>query len=246
MKTAIGTKFLPTDDYLWVGPSGGSWDAVKNWADTTAGQNPALYVPGALASVTIAGPTGSASDAITGGGSAGSIGLTGNVRLDGGYTANGALKAGSPTLKLTVGSLALTEGSTITAASINMLAGTLSLAANSTLSTSGALSVGSGTLDDKAGRVSVGGALTKEGGRIAVTSGGTLTIGGVVTNAGGVIAVNGAGSKLIMNGALTATDGGSYGFSSNGQARGSNGSIVAVSDGFAQLSVVQGSGAWTH
>ena len=87
MSSATGTKFLPTDDYLWVGLGGGSWDSVENWDDTAAGQNPALHVPGALTPVTIAGPTGSTFEAVSGGGSAGSIGLTGNVSLDGGYTA---------------------------------------------------------------------------------------------------------------------------------------------------------------
>ncbi len=185
-----GTKTSTADAYLWVGATGGSWGSASNWDDTTAGTNPAPYVPGTLTPVTITGPDDYYStEVISGGGSAASVGLTGNVSLGGGYTVGGALRIGSwdvtpvpiggVTATPTAGSLALAAGGTITAGEIaigqaggdNLLYngsylqasasyGGINLFAGATLSTPGALSVNSGDLYDAGGTVDIGGALT--------------------------------------------------------------------------------------
>ncbi len=153
-----GTKSPTADAYLWVGPAGGSWGSVSNWDDTATGTSPAPYVPGTLTPVTITGPAGPA-EAISGGGSAASVGLTGNVSLGGGYAVGGALSVGSLTLVSTTthfplttqssftamptaGSLALAAGGMVTAGSVDVLDGTLSLAGATSVSSAGPVMVG--------------------------------------------------------------------------------------------------------
>ena len=84
-----------SNTYSWIGASGGLWASGSNWNDTTTGTNPASYVPGTLTPVTIAGPTGSAFEVITGGGTTASVGLTGNVSLAGSYAVGGAVTVGT-------------------------------------------------------------------------------------------------------------------------------------------------------
>ncbi len=237
MPASTGTKSLTSDDYAWVGSTGGSWSSASNWDDTTTGTNPALYVPGALTAVTIAGPIGSTYEVISGGGSAASLGLTGNVSLGGGYTVGRVLNVGNSTAP-TASSLALVMSGTIAAGSVNVTYGTLSLAAATSLSSTGLITVGiggtvnlatgaalstsdallvdAGTLTDTGGTVSIGGGFTigtlatttgMQTATVAVDAGGTLAIGGAITGASGYIAVSGTGSKLITSGTLIATGG---------------------------------------
>ena len=276
-----GTKSPNADAYLWVGPTGSSWGSASNWSDTTTGTNPAPYVPGTLTPVTITGPTGSTFEVITGGGNAASVGLTGNVSLAGSYAFGGVLGVGSlavtppsigSTTILITSSLALAAGSTITADSVNVVDGTLSLAGTTsmssagpvtvgladdryygfsdgainlamgaTLSTPGALSINSGTLNDTGGTVNVGGALTvgttatsnryQGSGRIVVTTGGTLTIGGAITEFGGMVVADGAGSKVIGSGTLTAIPNDTVSSSTGKYSR----AVRALNGGFVQL-----------
>ena len=251
-----GPKSANSDSYTWIGSSGGSWGALGNWNDTTTGTNPASYVPGTLTPVTIAGPTGSTFEVITGGGAAASVGLTGNVSLAGSYAVGGAVTVGSmavvpstppylgTTTTLTPGTLMLSAGGTVTAGSVNVLDGTLSLAGATKLSTTGSISLGDagnasgaislvsgatlstvgdlsinfGSLTDAGGLVTVGGALTvgtAGSSASGVTAGGKLTVAGGITETNGIVFAGGASSKLVANGTLTAAGGNSYPYSSN-------------------------------
>ena len=63
---------------------------------TATATNPVIYVPGPLTPVTIAGPTGSTYEVISGGGAAASVGLTGNVSLAGSYAIVGGVSTVVP------------------------------------------------------------------------------------------------------------------------------------------------------
>lgn len=182
MASAIGVRSPNTNAYVWAGAlTYGYWASASNWKDATTGRTPAPYSPGPLTPVTIAGLSqpilGQTSETILGGGSAASIGLTGNVILDGSYTAKGALD-------VTSGALLVYAHSTVAAGSVNVHADT-TVSNDSTFSASGTLSVSSGTLRTQGGTVSVGGAATNTGGLILVDAGGKLTIGGTLTATGG-------------------------------------------------------------
>ena len=205
---ATAAKSPNADAFLWVGAAGGSWGSASNWDDTTAGTSPAPYVPGTLTPVTVTGPAGPA-EAILGGGSAYSLGLTGNVGLGGGYALGGEFRIGSLTVTpmyvgattaLAAGSLALAAGGTVTANSVNVPDGTLALAGSAGVSAAGGIAVGltggdnvlyngsyvhadaaSGTVDLNAGAaLSTPGALTLNSGFLNDT-GGTVGVGGALT-----------------------------------------------------------------
>ena len=192
---------------MWIGPSiGGSWGSVSNWLDTTTGTSPAPYVPGTLTPVTIRGPAGSAFEAISGGGSAASVELTGNMSLGGGYAASGAFSVGKLTLTttqsfldptqsfvtatLTAGSLALAPGGTVTAGSVNVLDGTLSLAGGASVSSARPVTVGlaSGNSDTD----TANGTINLSAGATLSTPGGLSLDAGILNDAGGRVSVAGA------------------------------------------------------
>ncbi len=236
-----GPKSLTSDSYTWIGPSGGSWGALGNWNDTTTRVSPAAYVPGKLTPVTIAGPTGSTFEVIAGGGNAASVGLTGNVSLAGSYTIGGAVTVGnlavvpatspysSTTTTLTAGALMLSTGGTITAGTVNVLDGTLSLAGSTKLSATGSITLGvaggynvpyggtyiyspgaTGSISLASGAtLSTAGGLSVNSGSISLASGATLsTVGslsGGLSDAGGVVNI---GSTLTVGGAVAVTAGG--------------------------------------
>lgn len=182
MNTAIGVKSSNADAYVWVAPlTYGYWTSASNWKDVVTGRTPAPHSPGLLTSVTISGLSqpvqGQTFKTILGGGSAASVGLTGNVILNGNYTIRGALN-------VTSGALLVYAHSTVAAGSINVHADT-TVSNDSTLSTSGALSISSGTVTAQGGTVSIRGAATNTGGLILVNAGGKLTIDGTLTATGG-------------------------------------------------------------
>ena len=194
-----------TDKYTWIGPSGGLWGALGNWNDATTGVSPAAYVPGTLTPVTIAGPTGSTIELITGGGSVASVGLTGNVSLAGSYTVGGAVTVGnlavvpatspfsSATTTLTAGALMLSTGGTITAGTVNVLDGTLSLGGTTKLSATGSITLGVAgwlTMSQYGGTYIYSPGAT---GSISLASGATLsTAGGLSVNSGSISLASGA------------------------------------------------------
>jgi len=203
-----------SDRYVWVGSSGGLWSSAPNWMDSTNGATPSLYVPGSNNAVTITGPSGSTFETVAGGGSAASLGLTGEVSLTDAYKIGGVLTIGSSdvptggaTTAFTEGSLALAAAGTISAGSINVVDGTLSLADKSSVTSAGPIVVGSGPQ----GTINVGASATLStsgslsfGANSGMHSEGSVTVGGAVLVNGGDLSVSGAGSKLVANGTMTA------------------------------------------
>ena len=188
MSSAIGVRSPNADAYVWAGTlTYGYWASANNWKDATTGKTPAPYSPGPLTPVKIAGLTqetqGQIFKTILGGGSAASLELTGNVKLDGDFTVTGALDVTSGVLAVSTGSTVTSTHSAVAAGSINVRADT-TVSSNSTLSTSGALSVSSGKLTVVGGAVSAGGTANTAG-LILVGGGGKLTIGGTLTATGG-------------------------------------------------------------
>ena len=282
MTLASATRSTTADAYNWIGVSGGTWEGLGNWADTTSGTSPAAFVPGTLTPATIVGPTGSTFEVISGGGVASSLALTGNVGLGGAYTVSNALTIGgiapsssnSYSITYTVGSLSLSTG-TIAAGSVNILDGalalaagtglsassiaagtsggyssgalsTISLASGATMSTTGALLLANTTLNDVGGTVTSNGTLTvgtaqnnlsmsvypiySSSSQVNISAGGTLTA-AAINQAYGVISVRGPGSKLVVNGTLTASAG-DYPSTSSGVG---SGALLATIGGSAQI-----------
>src|SRR5579871_4443682 len=162
-----------SDSYTWGGPSGGLWSVAANWSDLTTGENPASAVPGSLDPVTIVGPSGSSAEVIGGGGNSASLKLSGLVGLSGQYGTGeldvGTVQGAPNSASFTLGNLALTAGSGLTAATVNVIDGSLGLSGGGSLSASGAVSVGSAN----------GSNITVAGASYSYSSGasGTITVG---------------------------------------------------------------------
>ena len=203
-QAGAGTASPTADAFLWVGPGGGLWGAAGNWADAAAGANPAPHVPGTLTPVLIAGPADGTVEAIAGGGSAASVGLTGAARLRGDYAVGGELAVGGlaaataqpgATATLTAGLLAVDAGSTVAAGSVDVRDGALSLAGGASVLSTGPVTVGSPPADE--GLVPTYGA----SGTIDLAPGAALTaLGGMSVEAG---TLNDAGGTARIGGALT-------------------------------------------
>ncbi len=181
-----------SDAYAWIGASGGSWDTPADWTDTTAQTDPAINVPGTLTPVTIAGSMGSSTLAIVDDGDAASVGLTGTVNLAGTYAIGGMLAVGSvavvpglpPTTTLAAGTLELSSQGTISAGTVDVSDGTLSLDAGTQITAAGSVTIGLPSGDAVPYN---GGFATTTGasGSIDLASGATLSAGGdLLVNAG--------------------------------------------------------------
>ena len=216
--------------YAWIGSSGGLWNLAANWQDLTSGTTPAGFFPGSMTPVTIAGPDGQAYEAIGGGGSAASLGITGNIALSGAYVV-GALSIGARSAAgagYVYAAGAVIVANSLSASTINLASGSLGLlGAGATLSASGtvtlgaqsnigaalpagydpgasaAISVGAGTALSVAGGMSiVQGAISVSGAGASVTVAGPVGLGaaGVPPTVGTQSAVDAAGSIAIGNG----------------------------------------------
>lgn len=197
-----GTRSTNTDAYAWIGANGALWGTAGDWADATTGQTPASSVPGSLTAATIAGLTGSAAEAVAGNGVAASLGVTANVGLLGVIALGGALLVGTETVipgstVTQTGSLALSGAAAVTAGTVTVTLGTLSLGAGTSLAASGLISIGTPGGTDSAygsaylsanstnGTISLGlGATLSGGGDLSIASGSLLDAGGRITLAG--------------------------------------------------------------
>ena len=217
------------DTYEWIGRNGELWESAANWADTTAGANPASLPPGDRTSVTIAGRSDFRPLVVAGGGRSASLGLTGAVALSGDYT-TGALSLGTYIPPKPAGaagsyaaaSLALGAGSSVSAATVSLLGGTILLSGvGAKLSTIGTLRVGyaarTGTIDRPAaystitlgkGATLTSGSLVLAYGNVSVsdtqttvTVNGNLTVGTAASVAGGVTTSAATGVFRVQNGA---------------------------------------------
>jgi len=127
-------------DFTWLATGGGAWSLASNWNDVTSGADPSLVVPGPQDTVSIAGPTGTKIQTITGKGDVLAAAFAGNTALAGSFVATSVtLGAGLGGGLLEVGQGDLSAG-TLTVASGNLLASGTSTA----LSVSGALTLGVG------------------------------------------------------------------------------------------------------
>ena len=195
---------MSSDTYSWIGSSGGPWGLAANWADTTAGQNPATSVPGTNNPVVIAGPTGSIYEVIAGGGTAASIALTGLIDLTGTYATGpltiGTVQAGTSSFSGTAGNLELGSVSAVSASVVTVADGALSLNGGGVaLTASGSITIGtpSGYQTSSSSSYFNGAA-----GTVSVAGGATITAGGDLIVAYGSVSAQGGGTELEVGGDL--------------------------------------------
>ena len=178
-----------SDTYSWIGTSGDLWSSGANWADATIPKVPAGSQPGAQTPVVIAGPTGSTFEVITGGGTAASIVQTGLVDLLGTYAIGGTLSIGTPE---TVSVTTSTSGS-------------LTLGTGSVI-TDGAIALNSGTI----ALAGTGASLTTSGSvTVGLASGYVLpngTLYAYESGSAGLLSI-GAGASFVASGGVAVTSG---------------------------------------
>ena len=228
-----GTGQGGSDPLSWTNPVSGAWGRAASWTDQATG-NAASAPPGPQTPVTIAGPTGTMFEDITGQGTCTSLTASGNTILTGTFAtgqlallsgalvigqstslaANGAAVAGELLASgagavLTIGgTLALTGATNILAAQAHgtIQCGTLALAGGQvTADATASLEVGN------AGNAAVG-AITIDAGAQA-SGAGELGLSGTVIDDGLIVAqsgtllvgsVSGTGSLLVGTGATLA------------------------------------------
>jgi fibronectin-binding autotransporter adhesin len=201
MSGSAGSKSTNADPYVWIGPANASWGTPANWQDSANPQNSGLSVPGPLTPVSITNQSGAGYKAITTGGTAASLGVTGNIDLLGSYaigsiTAVGSLAATS--LVPTAGSLVLSSSTTLTTGGLNVLDGVLALASGAAVLSSAPVIVGFAggfSTPNQSGFAYTPGAagniLLSPGATIA-TTGSMALASGVVSDIGGTISVGGS------------------------------------------------------
>ena len=196
-----------TDAYEWIGSSGGSWGSAADWEDLTSGADPATAVPGSGDPVTIAGPTGAIYEVISGGGNSASLSVTGLVDLSGAY-GTGGLSVGSVsgapgTATFTSGGLTLGPASAVTATTVNLIDGSLTVSGSGAgLTASGAVTVGAPGGDNLSIAGQTYGSSNGASGSITLGAGATLSAAGL-TVADGSVSASGSGTSLTVNGALS-------------------------------------------
>ena len=212
MATSSGGGSASTDTYTWIGLSGALWATPSNWRDVTAGNSVVLAAPGAQTAVTIANAPGTAYRFVGGGGTAASLGITGNIDLIGGYGVGGTLSVGSLTAGVapafTAGALALSSGGSLAAGAVNLISGALALASGAMLNATGGAVIGfpggydvasNGTYAATAGASGTlnlfSHATLSLGGGLAVNAGAVNDMGGAVSIAGG-LSIGTAGSVV--------------------------------------------------
>ena len=228
-----------TDAYSWIGASGGSWGSASNWADVTAGENPAPAVPGTITPVTIAGPTSSAYEVIAGGGTAASIALTGSIDLAGSYTTGtltiGSLQVGTSSVTGTSGNLGIGAGSAVSASTVALEDGALSLNGGGVaLAASGSITIGTPSGYETSSSSSD---FSGAAGTLSVAGGATLAAQGDLIVADGSVVAQGSGTTLTVNDGLTlgtpspASTTPPYTNAASGELSIESGAIVAIAGG---------------
>ena len=201
------------DQYVWSGPSPGSWDLAANWTDTSTSSNPAAVAPGVHDSVTINSGTYQLPQVISGAGNSAQLTIGGDVTLSG-KVSTGALSVSSG-VSLTVQAKASLSVSGAASGAIGAAGGSIIVAGTETGGVSassggkiqlGALN-GTGVLDSTSS-MEVGTKGGAKAGAFTVDAGATATLGGLdapavvnhgtMTNAGG-------GHPVVYTGAVTNT-----------------------------------------
>ena len=155
--------------FAWIATEGGAWSLASNWDDLTDGIDPSLVVPGAGDSVSVAGPSGSAIETLTGVGDVASAAFAGNCALSGSFAAGSAsLGAGGGGGLLDVGA-----GGTLSAGALGVASGSvLASGAGARIGVAGVVTLG-------AGQQGLGAAAAN----LYATSGGVVQAAGLVLDA---------------------------------------------------------------
>ena len=225
------------DAYRWIGVSGGLWGVASNWQDLISGADPAAGAPGALTPIAIVGLTGGNFVAIAGGGISASLGLTGNVALGGAYTTGSVtigarivVGAGSVSVSYVYAAGALLATG-LTAGSVVIASGSLSLAASGSTMSAGAITLGAQSVIGSSVPASYDPGATAG---ISLAGGTAMTAGAIAVTQGSIV-VNGTGAHLMASGlvSLGATGvapagGASYAFDSLGAVTVTGGGVFAA------------------
>ncbi len=207
-------------DFIWTATGGGAWNLAANWDDQTDGVNPSTLVPGPQDSVTVPGPTGTATEAIAGAGAVAAALFTGNSILSGTYAA-GTLAIGQ---NATSGMLQLAPGAAFSATTASLDAGSL-------------IVNGTGARFSAQGNFALGNAAANLSAALEATGGGTASLLGLTLGAANAAIYVDPHSAIVI-GTLAATAGAltiGQGFALSGQGDANqygaivnNGTIAAV------------------
>jgi hypothetical protein len=221
-----GTGQSGTDQLTWNGAQGdGDWSNPGNWTDTTTGQGASLP-PGTETPATMAAPTGTAYQSVSGTGTCASLALSGNTNFQGDFTI-GTLTFGqdaTATASAIGGTLVTYPGTTFTVATAFIADGLIQPVGDTTdlVRVTGTLTLGDGTetpsLIVQAGAAVQAGALVLGGGIVSVDAFSSVEIGALGTGAAGTLtidtgrSVTGEGSlnvlgTIVDNGTITAQGG---------------------------------------
>ncbi len=221
-----GTGQSGTDQLTWNGAQGdGDWSNPSDWTDVTTGQS-ATLPPGAETPATMAGPTGTTYQSISGTGTCASLALSGNTNFQGDFTI-GTLTFGqdaTATASAVGGTLVTYPGTTFTVATAFIADGLIQPVGDTTdlFHVTGTLTLGDGTetpsLIVQSGAAVQAGALVLGGGIVSVDAFSSVEIGALDTGAAGALtidtgrSVTGEGSlnvlgTIVDNGTITAQGG---------------------------------------
>lgn len=209
----FNTSFALTGDiYLWIGPVSGDWTIPGNWRDVTSGANPAPNVPAAGDIVTFNSPT-NLFQVISGTGASASLTLTGQNDVVGNLT-TGALNVGKTSPAVVNGTLRVSSGGTLSAATLTIGATSIVTLAGGTLAISGSVADGPVIAANNA-TLTVGGSLgaAVQASNHTIARAGSVTIvngGGFSADATSSIEVGTVGGAA--NGALTVDPGATFDF----------------------------------
>ncbi len=203
-----------SDQFLWIGASGASWQTASDWNDVTTATSPSPVVPGAGSTTEIDGPLTVAGTGVTGTLTVGnSVTLTGPLTAQTISLKSGAmltLEAASITAALAVADPnetveALGAGGTLTVSAPLTLMGRLNASANGKITTQNVTLAGGTLYTGLDGGIGIGG--TAGGSDIVVATGAVLS--GTGTTSDGYIVSSGSGTMslslygaLVVNGTL--------------------------------------------
>ena len=201
------------DQYVWSGPTAGSWDAAANWTDTTASSHPAGVPPGANDFVTINSGGPSLPQVVTGTGNSAQLTINGDTILSGKFSTGGVTVAAEDLLTVQAnGSLSDSGGAS---GALEAAGGSIKVAGTLT---GGASALGGGKLQvgglhggvglDSTSSVEVGAKGSAKAATFTIDAGATATLGGVqapsVINHG-TMTNEGGGHPLVYANTVTNT-----------------------------------------
>ncbi len=201
------------DQYLWTLSTGGVWNNAQNWEDLTTGANPARIAPGKNNLVSINCAQQGSFSVISGPADAASLAVTGDLAMTGSFTI-GSVVLGTADNYGTIGNLDLLPEARITAQSLAIVDGELSLTGQAVFSVLGTVALGGGApgagLPMTELALSAGATLVAAGGlSLGGGSGDTITtdptavleIGSAGNAAAGAVTID-AGATLSGNGSV--------------------------------------------